>query len=245
MLRSAPRVGVGAASLAVGFDSVWVVKGTTQTLLRYSVARRTRIGTAIALPPGNAIAVATAKRAVWVGSRPGRQGNAGTATRVDVGAATTVNPPRVIDDGVQDLAVADGYVWVVGRKLPRVTRIDMATGDVKRYQVGGSPERIAVGADAAWVSNDENLVSRIDLATGSVRRIGVGREPRGIAVSPSAVWVACSLDGTLTRLDPATGDVVGKPVAVGANPSAVTIDGTTAWVSLLAEDAVARVDFRR
>ncbi len=238
-----PKVGVGANALAVGFNSVWVVKGTTQSLLRYSTRKLDRVGAATDLPPGSAVAGATAKRAVWIGNRSGRDDGVEGAVRVDVDGSTRVRPTIELDDGVQDLAVGYGSVWVVGRNQPRVTRIDQETGKRTRYALGGEPQRIAVGAGAAWVSNDEGLVSRIDVESGNVQRIGVGREPRGIAVNDDAVWVACSLDGTLTRLDPKTGEVVGRPVKVGANPSAVAVFGTTAWVSLLADDAVARVDF--
>ncbi len=57
------------------------------------------------------------------------------------------------------------------------------------------------------------------------------------------MWVANSLDGTLTRIDPRSGKVVGEPVEVGGNPSAVAVRGRSAWVTLLADNAVARVDF--
>lgn len=242
-VSASPKVGVGATSLAVGFDSVWIVKGTTRTLLRYSTRALTRTGPATALPPGNPIAVATAKHAVWVGSRHGPEDVPEAAIRIKVGTSSRVVSSTTIDDGVQDLTVGEGAVWVIGRSQARVTRIDMATGRRKTFGVGGAPQRIAVGDGAAWVSNDDGYVTRIDLRSERIKRIGVSRGPRGIAVGDGAVWVAASLAGTLTRLDPATGDVVGRPVKVGGNPSAVTVFGTRAYVSLLADDAVARVDF--
>ncbi len=244
-VRSAPKVGVGTAALDAGFGSVWIAKGTTQTLLRYGSRSLARSGPPIALPPGTAATVATGERGVWVGSRSGRDGvDAQTVTRVDYRTSAFARAPLIESDGVQDLTVGDGAVWVVGRRVPVVTRIDVSSGARRRIRVGGDPQRIAIGGGAVWVSNDDGSVARIDLETRNLKRIGVGEEPRGIAVGRGAVWVANSLDGTATRLDTKTGDVVGKPVRVGGNPSAVTVSGSTAWVSLLADNAVARVDFK-
>jgi len=245
-VRRAPKVGVGAAALDAGFGSVWIAKGTTQTLLQYGAKTIRRIGAPITLPPGTAVAVSTGERGVWVGSRSGREGfEPQTVARVDYRTAALARSALIQRDGVQDIAVGDGAVWVIGRQRPIVTRISVATGTEKRLVVGGDPQRIALGQGAVWVSNNDGSVSRIDLKTQNVRRIPVGREPRGIAVGRGAVWVANSLDGTATRIDPKTGKVVAEPVEVGGNPSAVTVRGSTAWISLLADNAVARVDFKR
>ncbi len=243
-VRSSPKVGVGAAALAAGFGSVWIVKGTTQTLLQYGARSARRIGAPIAIPPGTAVAVATGERGVWVGSRSGREGfEPQTIARIDYRTASLARSALIRPDGVQDLAVGAGAVWVISRSRPTVTRIDVSTGAEKRLVVGGDPQRIAVGQGAVWVSNDDGSVSRIDLSTKNIRRIPVGRDPRGIAVGRGAVWVANSLDGTATRIDPKSGKVVGEPVEVGGNPSAVAVRAGTAWFSLLADNAVARVDF--
>jgi len=244
-VRSAPKVGVGAAALDAGFGSVWVAKATTQTLLQYGAKTARRIGAPTAVPPGSAVSVATGERSVWVGSRSGRDGiEPQTVARVDPRTAMLTRAALVQPDGVQDLAVGAGAVWVVGRRRPTVTRIDVASGTPDRLSVGGNPQRIAIGQGAAWVSNNDGSVSRIDLRTRNVQRIGVGKEPRGIAVGRGAIWVANSLDGTATRIEPKSGEVVGEPVKVGGNPSAVAVRGGTAWISLLADNEVARVDFR-
>ncbi len=245
-VRSAPKVGVGAAALDAGFGSVWIAKGTTQTLLQYGAKTARRVGAPITLPPGTAVAVSTGERGVWVGSRSGREGfEPQTVARVDYRTAMLARSALIQPDGVQDIAVGDGAVWVIGRQRPIVTRISVSTGAEKRLVVGGNPQRLAIGQGAVWVSNNDGSVSRIDLKTRNIRRIPVGREPRGIAVGRGAVWVANSLDGTATRIDPKTGEVVAKPVEVGGNPSAVTVRGGTAWISLLADNAVARVDFKQ
>ncbi len=67
-----------------------------------------------------------------------------------------------------------------------------------------------------------------------------GDGPDGIAVGAGAVWVAASRDGTLTRIDPTTGETT--TVDVGENPDSVIVAFGSVWVSLTGENKVARVE---
>jgi YVTN family beta-propeller protein len=58
------------------------------------------------------------------------------------------------------------------------------------------------------------------------------------------VWVANRADGTVSRIDPATNRVVGKPVRVGAEPFALAARGRRAWVTCLGNDTLVRVTAR-
>ncbi len=49
--------------------------------------------------------------------------------------------------------------------------------------------------------------------------IPVGGAPLRIAAAPDAIWVTSERDGTLTRLDPESGEPVGEPVRLGAGIS--------------------------
>ncbi len=71
-----------------------------------------------------------------------------------------------------------------------------------------SPQRVAAGEGAIWVTSSSGggSVVRLDPQTHDVTdTIDVGDGPVGIAVGAGAVWVANSLDGTVSRIDPATG----------------------------------------
>ena len=85
--------------------------------------------------------------------------------------------------------------------------------------VGNIPVAIASGRSGVWVAN-EGDDTQINPVTGrKVRTVPVGGLPDGIAVTSAAVWVADGQDGTVTRIDPATGQPFG-PVPVGSAAAA-------------------------
>jgi len=67
----------------------------------------------------------------------------------------------------------------------------------------------------------------------------VGDGPDGIALGAGAVWVAASRDGTLTRIDPASGDTTS--VDVGENPDSVLVAFGSVWVSVTGTGKVVRL----
>ncbi len=61
-------------------------------------------------------------------------------------------------------------------------------------------------------NGDGDSVSRIDLAseTPAGEPIGVGNKPIGIFAGDRYVWVTNSFSGTVSRIDPRTGEVAGR-----------------------------------
>jgi DNA-binding beta-propeller fold protein YncE len=72
--------------------------------------------------------------------------------------------------------------------------------------------------------------------------IAVGSPPLRIATAADAIWVTSERDGTLTRLDPESGDPVGKPADLGAGVSGVAVGAGSVWVSDPPLGQVLRVD---
>jgi YVTN family beta-propeller protein len=61
--------------------------------------------------------------------------------------------------------------------------------------------------------------------------IAIGRPPLRVAAAPDAIWVTSEPDGTLTRLDPESGERVGKPIDLGAGISGVAVGEGSVWVT--------------
>jgi len=94
------------------------------------------------------------------------------------------------------------------------------------------------------VANEgDDTVDQINPLTGTVTRKGVpvGGRPDGIAVGPDAVWVANGEDGTVSRIDPATGDVSG-PISVGTGPSGIAVTPAAVWVANSLDRTVSKID---
>lgn len=138
----------------------------------------------------------------------------------------------------------DSAVYVADVTRDTVTPIDVAR---RRYadsiEVGRAPTSIDVGDDAVWVGlfGDE-AVARVDGGTGRVTTTALGGAPGGVAVGRDLVWVTLPEDNAVVRIDPETFDVVGEPIAVGANPQGVSAssDGSV-WIANEGDDSVTRL----
>ena len=105
-------------------------------------------------------------------------------------------------------------VWVSNSEDDTVSRIDPATNEVAAtIDVCGAPEGMAADDDGLWVVCEESgavVRDRSALPNRAGKPIEVGLEPRFVAVAFDSVWVSNYLDSTITRLDPATGEVVAE-----------------------------------
>ena len=236
-----PRVGNLPAAAAALSGRLWVGVQRDSTLVSVGLGSHKVVGAPIPIPVqgGRIVGVSTGERGVWVGVRR----NPGLAIRVSPTQRTIV-ATVVMPDGVQDLAVGAGAVWVIGRRSNTVTRVDVATGAKRIINVGKDPAGVAVGAGAVWVTNSgDDTVTRIDQGSLVTRVIGVGDGPNRIAVGGGAVWVANRNDSTLTRIDPETGRRVADPIEVGANPFGLDVSGHQVWVTSPPDGTVQRIDF--
>ena len=62
------------------------------------------------------------------------------------------------------------------------------------------------------------------------------RRPVDVAVGEDGVWVASSLDRTVTRLDPETGETVAT-IELGNEPQRLAAGGGAVWVTVQAPEA--------
>ncbi len=77
---------------------------------------------------------------------------------------------------------------------------------------------------------------------GRVHTERVGRAPAGIALGAQLAWVANAGDGTVDRLDRATGAVVGTPIGVGARPGGIALAAGRVWIANAGDDTVSVLD---
>jgi protein kinase-like protein len=233
-----PRVGEQPAALATGFGKLWVVNQSGPAVVPIGLKSHRQEGSAVPLPnQGIAVAVATGARAVWVGVR----GSPGLLLRVDPRGrqvAKTIELP----EGLQNLTVGGGAVWVIARRGNTVTRVDIASGNQRQIFVGDNPFGIAYGLGAVWVTNNgDDTVTRIDSGSLNTSQFETGRGPKGIAVGAGAIWIANSIASTLTRIDPQTLRPDPRPIEVVTNPYGVDTLGDDVWVTSPGQGTVERV----
>jgi DNA-binding beta-propeller fold protein YncE len=239
---------------AVG-DTVWIA--TVDATGVTAVDARTRAITRTVLLSGSPDAIAAGEGSIWVADS-----RRGTVTEVEAGYDRIVRrialPPAprrgTPRPGVRPrprsgLAVAAGAVWVTNGSS-RLTRVEAASGAVRRLPAGAALHAVAAGAGAVWaLSSTASAVLRVDPASGAITdRIPIARPgaespfPIGIAAGTRSVWVLNANTATLTQIDARTrGVVTTVPIGVDRVPTDVAAAGETVWVAN-GDGSASRVD---
>ncbi len=155
-----------------------------------------------------------------------------------------------------NVAVGEGAVWVLNADDQTISRVDPKSMLAKPFGIGTTPVGVAAGAGAVWIGNGTpssivptpvlTSVSRVDPTTlgeqgkTALRGRGPGGSPDSLAVTRSGAWVI-NPDRSVSRLDPATGDVAdtvrSSPIDnVAAGPS-----GDVWGLSFTPDPAVVRI----
>jgi serine/threonine-protein kinase len=107
---------------------------------------------------------------------------------------------------------------------------------VRKLQWGGAAVALIVGVVTL-------LLTLFDGGGVSVSApVPVGEPPLRIAAADEAIWVTSERDGTLTRLDPESGEPVGEPLQLGPGISGVAVGAGSVWVADPGAGEVLRVD---
>ena len=175
-------------------------------------------------------------------------------TRLWVAAGTdelwTIDPSTsavlgrtTLPDELGDLAFDGRWIWVTGRYVDVVRRIDpltMAVEGVVEADTSGGGDLVFDGV-RLWVSDPSTnrlttidpasatVLGVIDLPTRPVNGTQERPDPMGMVFDGSALWVAMSRVHSVWKIDPVTGEVLAE-VPVG-NPSVLTVDGAEVWVA--------------
>jgi YVTN family beta-propeller protein len=230
--------------LAFGVGSLWVLNTVDNTVAQLDPASGTTRHT-VALPPGfSKGGFAADGEQVWIAHATAD----GNLTFVDPRslAVRTANIalPSQPAPSFTDVAIGQGAVWASGldpldTATAGVSKVDPRTGKLlSRVKVegcggcAGTPAVLAVGAEGVWVVHSGIAVAEVDVTGGSVvRSIRAGSSVDAVAVGAGSVWVASALDGTVSRIDPATGMIVAT-IPVGPNPFELVVDENGVWVAV-------------
>ena len=238
---SAPiAVGRPPLRLAASAQAVWVTSERDGTITRLDPETGKQLGRP--LHPGIGVSgIAIGGKWVWV-----TNSRRGQLLRLDPKSGRVL---KTIELGGKPgpIALGGGRVWVADESGRGVTAVNSEGGRV--YRRGLPPQttnlRLAFGAHGLWASiAGTGSVRRIDPAeftTGAPIR--VGRGPAGLVVANGLVWVANSRSGTVSRVDPATRQLLGDPIEVGGHPGGIDAGTSAVWVANAADDTVTKIDF--
>ena len=168
--------------------------------------------------------------AARAGSRPAtaRSGSPTASTAPSRGSTrrrNTVVQTIAVGNGPVGIAYAAGSIWVANTGDGTITRIDADSGKPTKTLPIAATE-LAFGAGTLWASDSDGEprgAHRSDDREASCRRSRSGTAPPGIAFGSGAAWVANSLDGTVSRIDPATNSVAAT-IPTGNGPTAVAVE---------------------
>jgi DNA-binding beta-propeller fold protein YncE len=225
--------------IAAGSQAIWVTSERDGTITRLDPDSGRPLGRP--LHPGFGVAgVAIGGKWVWV-----TNSLRGRLLRLDPETGRVL---KTIDVGGRPgpIALGGGRVWIADEDGRGVTAVNSEGGRVLRR--GLPPQttnlHLAFGAHGLWVSI---------AATGSIRRldpadftsgepIRVGRGPAGLTVADGLVWVANSRSGTVSKVDPATRQLLGDPIEVGGHPGGIDAGTSAVWVANAADGTVTKID---
>jgi DNA-binding SARP family transcriptional activator len=156
-------IGGRPVAIAVGAGGVWVVNADNQTLVRIDPKSRKVVATIGGL--GDDVSdVAVGFGSVWVAG-----GNDETLIRID----PSLNAPEApVDVGQRNqlvpqpvflVATGAGSVWAM--RGNKVLRIDPETNEARAWFGVERPQGLVAGAEAVWVTQQNEHVLRIDATT--------------------------------------------------------------------------------
>lgn len=149
-------------------------------------------------------------------------------TRIDAATAAVQETIRV-GNSPYDIAYADGAAWTTDNGSGTVSRIDAATEERTTVTVGRLPVGITATKGAVWATLGGGEAVRISTDRIAVTgRFRVGFDAGWTASTGSMLWVTVPSDAAVVRVDPTSGEVVGR-IPVGGRALDGDVDGDTVW----------------
>lgn len=155
---------------------------------------------------------------------------AGGLARVDLDAS---NPsPRLIETGAgpAGLVGVQGSIWVADNGSGELSQVPQTgSGESKEVPLASGPNGITFGLGSLWVTGPGTVTEVDPDAPEKQTSFDVGGDASGVLTADDQVWVASSADGTVTALDPKSGET--KSFEVGGAPGDIAADPDRLWVA--------------
>jgi YVTN family beta-propeller protein len=233
------------SGIAFGFGSVWAANPVSGTVVPInptfaSAGKPIRVSSPLRNGSGGFSgapgAIAIGFGSIWVSVEPpiSELIRVDPATGAKLATFEDVYNDAAVDSA-GEVAVGPGGVWAASPGNYTMLSIDpTANLVVDRIRISSGAGAIAGVEDATWVTVPrDNTIWRIGLEGTITATTAVGTRPTGIAVGEGAVWVANSLDGTVSRIDPKTNQVVAT-IKIGHSPASVAVGYGRVWVAVRA-----------
>jgi len=225
-------LGSGSSPIDVvaAFGSIWVANHRTDDVSRLDPATGDELAR-IDVGSGNGPGwFAVTDDSIWVT----RQNSLGMA-KIDPATNTLAVPAAGVLPPRGPPAVAHGAVWYFACDTGRMVRIDLATNAVTAVAADGLSEPWAV--DGEMYASGADGVVRFDPATATFLPVG-GCCGTPVGYGDGTLWL--SLEAGLTRVDLATGTVVGSvPVSSAIS---IVVDGSSAWATSYDGNNLSEID---
>jgi DNA-binding beta-propeller fold protein YncE len=235
-LKAVQTIGIGAQAteLVEAAGSIWVATGIDNSLVKIDARTGGRLAT-LRLPPdpsAAAYAVAAGAGALW-------------AISGSHGLKIDPRTDAILEDAccagsLRDIAVGAGAVWAAD-VTELVLRASPVTGRVNgSLNLGTIPTALAAGYGSVWVGSSSGrrlVVWRLDPQTLRVdQTVTVGTADSflatvDVAVGAGSVWTTDYDEGTLVRIDPASG-TVSKTIHIGGHPRGIAVGKNRVWVTV-------------
>ena len=233
MERTIPLPDVSPSDIAVGEGAVWVANGPDNAVIRVSPDANEVVDTiGTNRCNGYDAAIAVGGGAVWFVCSIG-------IAQIDPGS-NEAHPFRYLGLVPRGITFGLDAVWVSNADNT-VSRISPRTHQVDTLTVAHDPRGLDTGYGATWVSAfGADAISRLAATPEDGSRIGsesipVGDGPVDVAVGAGGVWVANSRDGTVSRIDPESNNVIAT-IHVGSSPQGIAVGAGVVWVTVQARE---------
>jgi streptogramin lyase len=214
-------------------DAVWVSNGPKGTLHRLDPKSNTVVK-AITVGKRPCSGLAAGFDSIWVPNCGDK-----TISRVSIATneviATIPVGPAASEGGI---AVGAGSVWIASDPKGFVSRIDPKDNKViAQITVPAGSAGATFGEGAVWITTpvpgETGTLTKIDPKTNQATAIQVGPQPRFVTTGAGSVWTLNQGDGTVTRIEAATGKKLATiEVGVPGGGGEIDFGGGHVWLTV-------------